>query len=134
MTCVSRCVATVWAIAVVAVLALLLPCRAGNASGWSVGGYFKSFFTALDAPTILADDQTLGMPVEAVVSNRLRLHLSLEASDAVRFSLAYGVLPQVLSRDGSLGARGLADQATLSYRAKDFRRYLYPRDGEARPR
>lgn len=94
---------------------------AASADEVRLGGYFKTFFTALDAPAP-------GGLTEGVGLTRLRLNLSWYPGENTAVEFAYAVAPRVQSVAGEDG--GLPRPAPQSYRAADVRSRLYPAPGD----
>jgi hypothetical protein len=103
------------------VLGGLLLAGAAPADEVRVGGYLKTFFTALDAPAS-------GEPTEGIGLTRLRLNLSWHPGENSAAEFAYTVAPRLQSTAGAEG--GLPRPAPLSYRAADVRARLYPAPGD----
>ena len=94
-----------------------------------VGGYFKSFFTAIDPPSYSDDPVPSDEPLGGTVLNRLRLKLFWQALDFASAEFAYELLPRVQETNRSFSHASLPRPAPLSYRAFDVRARIYPAPG-----
>ncbi len=84
-----------------------------------IGGYLKSFFTALDRPTP-------GEETEVAARLSVRLNLSWQPNDWFSALAAYGLSPQARSGESGLQASHLPKPGPLSYRLRDWRARFYP--------
>ena len=106
-----------------------------HAADWfSINGYCKSFFTALDWPDVdyFEDGEyyaTDDAPMNSDVNNRLRLKTVARIRDWMSLTAAYDFSPRAES-NGDSGStsfwlRSIAERHS-SYRVKDIRSRLYP--------
>ena len=105
-----------------ALLGVLLAAGQAPADGIRVGGYFKTFFTALDSPA------PSGGLAEGIGLTRLRLNSLWNANAYTAIELAYEVAPRIQSAAAVDG--GLPQPAPLSYRVADVRTRIYPVPGD----
>ncbi len=101
-------------------------------SDLSIGGYYKSFFTALRYPEIKnATLYTLSQrPAIGLVNNRLRLHVTHKPASSISMQAAYDISPRV--QDPSLfeSSPFVTNADTNGYRFDDLSRRLYPAPDE----
>ncbi|MCG9126932.1 hypothetical protein JT359_04955 [Candidatus Poribacteria bacterium] len=88
----------------------------------NIGGYYKNYFTAFD--TLQSDSLT------GIVSNRLRLNLSLIPSDTYSFNFSYDFAPRI--QDPTLFNDSAFTLAIPSqkYRVTDLTSRIYPNDNK----
>ncbi len=123
---------------IVTVLGLVLACaaatvRADDSSqgerSWTVHGYYKNFFTALQQPEITGLAASQDQPAQALVLNSLRLKFDFPLSSQVTLAAAYELTPQAGST-ASL-SQFWAQPTSSSYRLADLDQRLYPAPGKA---
>jgi hypothetical protein len=93
---------------------------------FSIGGYYKNFFSAMDLPTLATLSTGQDQPFTGAVNNRLRLNLSYSPGDWISFDLSYSPTFQV--QDPALLANGFqfAFFRPQVYRVFDLNSRLYP--------
>jgi len=100
------------------------------AAPWSIGGYGKSHFTALDFPAPEGGHpDSANAPLGSVV-NRIRLSLGARLTDAVHAEICYDFAPRVEDERTDPSRLGVGEIGTPAYRAADLDRRLYPAEGE----
>ncbi len=116
------------AVFVIMAVAFGYPWQAGEAAGFSRGGYFKNYSVALHQPEI---DNLPGYDDRAIigaVSNRLRLEASGKPAGWLSVSAAYDLCPRIQDRSLFDESSMIIVPVTQPYRALDFDYYLYPDD------
>jgi len=77
-----------------AVLVLVTSLKSGPS--FTLGGYYKNFFVAIDLPDLsLAGNVPLPDRLMGLANNRLRLHANVDISDGCRISVAYDLSPRI---------------------------------------
>jgi len=100
-----------------------------SGSDFSVGGYWKSFFVALDLPDFsLSGAASIPDRWMGLANNRLRLHASADFSPRLRGVVAYDISPRI--QDSFLFRQDifLVSVDPYVYRMADLEKRLYPRE------
>ena len=96
-----------------------------------IGGYFKTFLTALDAADAEGESGA-GEPLEGVMTNPLRLKLFWRLNPTVSGEIAYELTARVQRDWEGAGGLGISHAVSPPYRVADLRPYLYPASGRPR--
>lgn len=92
----------------------------------SINGYFKSFFTAYELPSVDLNGDALDLPPLGSVSNRVRLNGRWKISSDLAFSLSYDFAPRVQDPALFINAFEFTTINPYGYRFDDFDQRLYP--------
>jgi hypothetical protein len=113
-------------------LLLFIPRISLNQSFFSVSGYYKNYFTAIDLPKYKSSDfpVVVNEPPLGWVNNRLRIHMLCHINSNISFTAAYDFAPRV--QDPALFEKQfiILQVDPLSYRFTDIAKQLYPSEGE----
>ncbi len=120
------------AIAFIALFLIAPPiCTAGS---FSIGGFYKSFFTAYNPPKIdNLGNLNLNTGDYGIVTNRLRVNAGYGISGKARFDVSYDFIPRVQDQNifNALFGSASLNSNSLSYRLDDLDRRLYPAPGDS---
>jgi hypothetical protein len=111
---------------------LFIPRISITQSVFSLSGYYKNYFAAIDLPKYRSSDSpvVLNEPPLGWVNNRLRLQLSYHINSNISSTAAYDFAPRI--QDPALFEQQLIILPVdpLSYRFTDIPKQLYPSEGE----
>jgi hypothetical protein len=97
----------------------------------SLSGYYKSYFVALNEPSVTYDEFSIHNSPYGSANNRLRLNLYGRVNDYMALTIAYDIAPKVQD-DSLFGSSSLVGNIESSiYRAGDLNARLYPGDSSS---
>ncbi len=101
-------------------------------STFSINGYYKNYFTAIDLPKYKSASSPLiiNQPPLGWVNNRLRLNIFYRIESNLSFTLAYDFSPRIQDPLLFESQPIILPVDPSSYRFADFNRRLYPSEGE----
>ncbi len=106
-------------------------CTAGS---FSIGGFYKSFFTSYNPPKIdNLGSLNINTSDYGIVTNRLRINAGYGIAGAAHFDVSYDFIPQVQEQNiiNDLFSSASLNNNSLNYRLDDLDRRLYPAPGDS---